>query len=238
MKILAIETTDRAGSVALLDGPRLLNEVRLSAQQRSAQSLAPAIRDLLETADWAPSAVRLVAVAIGPGSFTGLRVGLTTAKTFAYAVECDLVAVPTLEVVAAQIADDDIAPNDGIRTMRLLAVLDAGRQQVFAARFARTGDGRLECLEPTALVDDAAWLGGVRPGDLVSGPGLRKFAGHLPDGAIIAPAELWAPRAATVGGLAFARHASGQRDDPCRLVPQYHRASAAEEKLDEKPRRH
>jgi len=222
MKILAIETTDQAGSVALLEGRRVLAEVRLTAQQRSAQSLAPAIRDLLEASAWQPAEIRLVAVAIGPGSFTGLRVGVTTAKTFAYAVGCDVVAVPTLEIVAAQMPE-------GPR--QLLTVFDAGRQQVFSARFLPTPDGSMECLEPTALVDDAGWLAGLQVGEMISGPGLRKFAGHLPDFAKLAAAELWAPRAATVGLLALSRYEAGQRDDLWSLVPIYHRASAAEEKL-------
>ncbi len=221
MKILAIETTDQAGSVALLEGPRVLAEVRLTSDQRSAQLLAPAIRNLLQASTWQPTEIGLVAVAIGPGSFTGLRVGLTTAKTFAYAVGCDLVAVPTLEVVAAQMPTG---------ASQLLTVLDAGRQQVFSARFRRV-DGRLECIESTALVDDAVWLAGLQAEETISGPGLRKFAGGLPDFARLSPAELWSPRAATVGLLALSRFDAGQRDDVWGLVPGYHRASAAEEKL-------
>jgi tRNA threonylcarbamoyladenosine biosynthesis protein TsaB len=222
MKILAIETTDQAGSVALLEGRRVLAEVRLTSDQRSAQSLAPAIRDLLEAAGWQPAGVRLVAVAIGPGSFTGLRVGVTTAKTFAYAVGCDLVAVPTLEVVAAQMPE---GPS------QLLTILDAGRQQVFSARFSPVADGRVESIEPTTLVDDAVWLAGLQVEEMISGQGLRKFAGRLPETARLAPAEVWAPRAATVGLLAVSRYELGQRDELWSLVPVYHRASAAEEKL-------
>jgi tRNA threonylcarbamoyladenosine biosynthesis protein TsaB len=221
MKILAIETTDQAGSVALLDGATVLSEVRLTAQQRSAQSLAPAIRDLLGSSAWQPAEIRLVAVAVGPGSFTGLRVGVTTAKTFAFAVGCDLVGIPTLEVVAAQMP---AGPR------QLLTVLDAGRQQVFSARFRRI-DGRLECVESTALVDDAVWLAGLQAREMISGPGLRKFAGGLPDFARLGPNEDWAPRAATVGLLALPRFDAGQRDDVWSLVPVYHRASAAEEKM-------
>jgi len=255
MKVLAIETTDQAGSVALLDDRRVVAELRLSRQQRSAQSLAPAMRDLLESACWRPADVWLVAVAIGPGSFTGLRVGVTTAKTFAYAVGCDLVGVPTLEVVAAQAASS-IAPvaergasGRGLSpfsesaqkkgTVPLVApeivtVLDAGRQQVFASSFRLLAGGGLQCVEPTALVDDAAWLARLAESPhadrLIAGPALRKFSGRLPANANLAPADSWDPRASTVGQLALDRHAAGQRDDPWQLVPQYHRPSAAEEK--------
>ena len=238
MKTLAIETTDQSGSIALLEGGRLVSENRLSPQQRSAQSLAPAMRDALASAGWRPAEIRMVAVAIGPGSFTGLRVGVTTAKTFAYAVGCDLIGVPTLEVVAAQVAAERQASATmptAFGPQHLVAVLDAGRQQVFSARFRLLSSGDLQCVEPTALVDDAVWLagleGGAREGEIISGPGLKKFIDRLPANATLAPAESWAPRALTVGRLALMRHGAGQRDDPWKLVPLYHRPSAAEEKL-------
>jgi len=85
VRILALETSDTAGSAALLDGERLLAEKLLAQGQRSARALAPAVRELLTDAGWQPKDVELVAVTVGPGSFTGLRVGVTTAKAFAYA---------------------------------------------------------------------------------------------------------------------------------------------------------
>jgi tRNA threonylcarbamoyladenosine biosynthesis protein TsaB len=234
MKILAIETTDQAGSAALMEGERAVAERRLEPRERSAQWLAPAIRDLLAAGAWQPSDVRLIGVAIGPGSFTGLRVGVTTAKTFAYAVGCDVIGVPTLEVIAAQVAAEMPPGSKQLPRPQIAAVLsvvlDAGRQQVFSARFRPIADGRLEWMEPTALVDDAVWLAGLQPGELIAGPGLRKFSDRLPKNAIVAPTQLWAPGAATVGRLALGRYQSGQRDDLWSLAPQYFRASAAEEK--------
>ncbi|MEX0712672.1 MAG: tRNA (adenosine(37)-N6)-threonylcarbamoyltransferase complex dimerization subunit type 1 TsaB, partial [Pirellulales bacterium] len=92
MRILALETSGKSGSVAVLRGDVLLAEEPLEPSQRSAQSLAPAMRQLLEAVAWTPRDVQLVAVTLGPGSFTGLRVGVTTAKTFAYAVGAVVVA--------------------------------------------------------------------------------------------------------------------------------------------------
>lgn len=231
MKILAIETTDQAGSVALLDGLQLVAERRLPSNPRSAQSLAPAVKNLLELHGWRPADVRLVGVALGPGSFTGLRVGVTTAKTFAFAVKCELVGVPTLDVIAAQSQRNDSSVDE---RSELVAVLDAGRQQIFVARYRLLGDGRVECVESIMLVDDAVWLAALAHpssiGRRYSGPGLRKFAGRLPAGIDLAPTEVWAPQAATVGRLAFERYQAGERDDPFGLAPLYCRASAAEEK--------
>src|SRR5262245_32191202 len=106
-RIVAIETSGQHGSVAVLCGEekgeaRLVREIVLSDQQRTAQSLAPALNKLLQTAGWEPSTVSLVAVLTGPGSFTGLRIGVTTAKTLAYAWGADVVGINTLEAIAEQ----------------------------------------------------------------------------------------------------------------------------------------
>ena len=89
MRILALETTEMAGSLAAMHDRKLLAEIELDSKQRTAQSLAPGMKTLLAEAGWRPTDVELVAVTIGPGSFTGLRLGVTTAKTFAYAVGAD-----------------------------------------------------------------------------------------------------------------------------------------------------
>src|SRR5688572_22548430 len=101
-RLLAIETTTFTGSIALLDEDRIVAEARLPDELRSAQSLAPAIQTLLSHAGWPVNSLNLIAVAQGPGSFTGLRVGVTTAKTLAYALEAEVLGVDTLDVVAAQ----------------------------------------------------------------------------------------------------------------------------------------
>ena len=82
MRILALETTAITGSVALLEHEQLVHEIVLRDDQRSAQSLAPAIEAALQAVAWPLASIQLMAIAIGPGSFTGLRVGITTAKMF------------------------------------------------------------------------------------------------------------------------------------------------------------
>src|SRR4030042_1258471 len=101
MRILALETTDKAGSVAAMADGNLLAELTLGQTQRSAQSRAPAMLALLKQVGWRPADVQLVAVSVGPGSFTGLRVGVTTAKVFAYAIGAEVLAIDTLETIAS-----------------------------------------------------------------------------------------------------------------------------------------
>ncbi len=221
--LLAIETSGLAGSVALLESGDLVAQRQLDPKRRSATTLAPAIQELLAEAGWAPRDLQFVAVAVGPGSFTGLRVGVTAAKTLAYAVGCEVIAVGTLDAIAAQVPP----PID-----RVWAVLDAQRQQVFAAEFQRDSAGELVPQSGPAIIDNDAWLASLEPGDWVTGPALGKLATRLPAGVNVVELNQWEPRAATVGQLGWRRYSAGQRDDLWRLVPRYYRRSAAEEKLD------
>jgi tRNA threonylcarbamoyl adenosine modification protein YeaZ len=135
MKILALETSGLLGSVALLEtaGDQVSSVVErpTPADQRTARSLLPTAHALLQQAGWTPRDIELVAVTTGPGSFTGLRIGVVAAKTFAYAVGAKLVGVHTLAAMAEPIAK---------RTSRLWAILDAQRQELFAACFDPRAD--------------------------------------------------------------------------------------------------
>lgn len=221
MRVLALETTEKIGSLAALGDDNLLAEVELHPQQRSAQSLAPGLRSLLSRVGWRPAEVELVAVTIGPGSFTGLRVGAATAKAFAYAASAEVLGVDTLETIAAR------APTD---VPALWAAIDAHRGEVVAQSFRRARDGWLQPAGPSALLAVDAWLEGLPAGMAVTGPVLRKLAGRLPARVIALDPQYWAPRAAAVGRLAARLYAAGRRDDLWSLVPRYFRLSAAEER--------
>lgn len=223
MLILAIETSGVRGSVAALADGNLLAKLELNAAQRGAQALAPAVSELLKLAVWKPRDVGLVAVSTGPGSFTALRVGVTTAKAFAYAVSAEVLGVSTLEVIAAQAAE---AAGGGA----IAVAIDAQRGDVYSALFRGSAPHELECIEPVAIRAVDEWLANLPPDCHVSGPALDKLGDRLPVGVRIAPREVWRPLAATVGRLASAKHAAGQHTDLWRLVPLYLRKSAAEER--------
>jgi tRNA threonylcarbamoyladenosine biosynthesis protein TsaB len=104
---LAIETSARIGSVSLGCGPDILETADLPQQRRHAIDLIPAIDRLCETAGATSDQIDRIYISLGPGSFTGLRVGITTAKTIAYATGCELYGIDSLQVVAAN------APADG-----------------------------------------------------------------------------------------------------------------------------
>lgn len=221
-RILALETCGATGSAAAFVDDKLLVELTLQHDRATSRGLAPMIHDLLHRARWRSTDVDLVGVATGPGSFTGLRIGVTTAKTFAYATGADIVGVNSLEVIAAQ------APSD---FESIVVVMNAYRAEFFVARFARGDDGCFQWVGKTELVAAEAWLRRLEPGTVLSGPLLEGLKKRLPSGVTTVDRDLWNPSARGVGLTAWRRYQAGVRDDVWSLVPQYFRPSAAEEKL-------
>lgn len=224
LRILALETTGLSGSVAALVGGRVLAERNLAPGSRSAQSLAPAVSELLREVGWKPREVALIAVTAGPGSFTGLRVGVTTAKTLAYVTGAAVLGIDTLAAIAAQ--SPPLVP-------RVWAAFDAQRGELFVAQWQRDAADANVWRETTAprIVDGSTWIANLAPGTVISGPGLRRWREQVPPDVEVVAEERWQPRAATVGQLAWRKHEAGERQDLWSLAPNYLRESAAEEKL-------
>jgi tRNA threonylcarbamoyladenosine biosynthesis protein TsaB len=225
MRIVAIETSGQRGSVATLCGDaeaaRLVRQAELPKDQRSAQSLSPALRQLLVDTGWQASSIELVIVAVGPGSFTGLRIGVTTAKTLAYAIGAEMLGVNTLSVLASQ------APPSA---QALWTVMDAQRGELFVAKFQASRNGVAEMVGQTAIMGREAWLAELRTGDQVTGPALPRVLPLLPQGVRAVSDEEWQPTAAAVGRVGWQSYRAGVRDDLWKLLPKYYRLSAAEEK--------
>lgn len=192
------------------------------AEDRVAQSLLPTIHQLLQTAKMAARDLLAIAVASGPGSFTGLRIGVTAAKTLAFATGAKLIAVNTLDALATQATEATGEP--------IWAALDAQRGDVFAAVYGRSDLAQLGQSDPTQLLSGDQWLQQLMPGSLVVGPVVARYRERLPAGVLVAPEPLCQPMASAVGQLGFDMLARGLTCDPFQLVPRYHRQSAAEEK--------
>jgi len=221
LRIIALETSTRDASIALLHDDRLLQYCCLPADRRTTQSLAPAIRDALRDAGWSPSDVGLVALTNGPGSFTGLRIAVTTAKTFAYATGARLIAVNTLAAIATRLP---------AATESAGVVMNAQRGQWFAALYRRNASGVWTCIRACQVVDRRVWLNSLPPETLLTGPTADQFEGQMPAYVQLADRELWTPRADCVGQLAWRGYQQGRCTDPWTLVPNYYRLSYAEEK--------
>ncbi len=223
--ILALETATTACSAALCttDGSVVAERVSLAGPAHS-QLLLPFVHEILTEADLGWGDVDTVAVGLGPGAFTGLRIGIATARALAQAGEdTGLAGVPTLAALALRLAR---APEAGPGRL-LVPLLDGRRHEVFAAVFARDAAGDLRQVGDVAVVPAvglAEWL--AARGDVVTGgDGAALYAELLPASALPA-AGVVAPTAAMVG-RAIACGAPGVVRGPDAVLPIYGRAPDA-----------
>ncbi len=232
MKVLAIETSTLSGGAALLDGDELVGEYTLNVRTTHSERLLGAVDRLLQDAGWTPEALEGLVVAVGPGSFTGLRIGVSTVKALAFSLKIPVAAVSTLEAMARALpfARHPVCP-----------VLDARKSEVYAALFHWEGvrlvrDWEDQALAPEdlcrRLVEAAAPSAGpvIFVGDGVRVCGVR-FKEQFGPRALFAPAARQLPSAACVGELGGARLRAGEVVDPIALAPCYLRPSEAELKL-------
>ena len=224
MLILAFETSAKAGSVALLDDDRLLAESYQNTGLTHSQTIMPMAQAMIESCGYTPQDVQAVAVAAGPGSFTGVRIGVAAAKGFAWGKSLPCYGVSTLEAMALQL---------GAWNGYVLPVMDARRSQVYNAVF-HVRDGKVQRCCP----DRAISLGELEqeiknfeePVFLV-GDGSVLCYNTLKEAvpALVLPAEhRLHQRAAGVGLAAYAKIAAGEPGDGAALEPNYLRLSQAE----------
>lgn len=217
-RLLILETAHQPGLVALAEGEQILGRRRLDESRRHARDLAPAVAALLAEQGWRVRDLDGVVVCRGPGSYTGLRVGIMSAKTLAYATGCRLLAVETFAAVARQAPPSAIAVD---------VVADAQQDKVYMQRFR--GPNR-QAESPLRIAPLADWLTMLTPDVWVAGPGLAKHRDRLPKDTLVVAAADWHPRAESLLALGLERWRRGERDDPFALEPLYLRPSSAEEK--------
>jgi tRNA threonylcarbamoyladenosine biosynthesis protein TsaB len=222
VNVLAIDTSTLHAAVVVRRADGAEFHAPVDPDSRHGRRLIPSIRDMLAEAGLEVSDLGAIAVGTGPGSFTGLRIGLTAAKTLAYVNDTPLVALDSLEVLAWG------APQGALR---IAAWVDAQRQDVFTADFARPHPGGpLRRASPTRLESAYATLADLAPGTyLVVAEPLRSRFNWPPD-IVLAPAAAAFPDGRALLRLALAALEEGRRDDPWSLEPLYLRRSAAEEK--------
>lgn len=222
--LLAVETSSRIGSLAVFDSGSLLAQRTFEHGLQNAARMLPLLDEMLCELDLVPRQLGAIAVSQGPGSFTGLRLGITFAKTLCFATGATLLAVPSLEV---------IAHNAPAGVLHVMPILDARRGQVFTARYERQGGELLErtpaMLSPLAAVLEKA----PRPLALL-GEGIASHRQEIPPDAGIRVLEepLWTPRADVLGRLAQLRLVRGQLADSFTLTPIYLRKPEAQERME------
>jgi tRNA threonylcarbamoyladenosine biosynthesis protein TsaB len=225
---LIVETSGRAGAVGLARRGVVVRAHALDEARRHARDLAAAAGAMLAAEGLRPADVAGVMVSIGPGSYTGLRVGVMSAKAFAYAAGCRLVAVPTFHAIARQ------APAEA-RDVWVIA--DALQGMIYLQRFTRPADGADPVPADELRIDRAEdWVNRAAPGTWLTGPGVAVVADRIPAGVRLVPE---ADRPPTVEGVYRVGLSLPPltRDEVFRLEPLYLRGSSAEEKARTEPPR-
>jgi tRNA threonylcarbamoyladenosine biosynthesis protein TsaB len=224
---LAIETSGRLGSIAITNDGAVVTEDSFAHGLKHAAEMVPRIDALLRTAGWTPPDIGEIYVSVGPGSFTGLRIGVTLAKTLAYASGAKIAAVPSVEVLAR---------NAPVEARDVVIVLDAKRDQIFTARLHRDAAFAAWTLVEPAHLDSLAEMlaRAPRPVYLI-GEGIpyhEKFLIPADPSVIVTSAESWRARAEAVARIGFDLARRGLFTPLETLTPVYIRKPEAEEKLE------
>lgn len=217
---VAIDTTADIAGVALFAGNTLISELTWYSRQSHSRDLLPALDWLLERAGRDKGEISNIAVCLGPGSYAGMRVGISTAKALAYGFGAALIGVNRLEADALSFADATAG--------RIVAVHAAGRAEMAWAAYGPDSDALIREIEAPSLTPIAGLPALFQPDDLVVGD-LASLPPAFKDAAAerrfrLAPAH--SSRVVAVGRLGIQRLAAGNRDDPNSLAPLYLRAPA------------
>jgi len=211
--LLAVDTSTRAMGVALYDGTRVLSETTWISKNHHTIELAPTVNQALANVNAEASDIQVVGVAIGPGSFTGLRIGLALAKGLALSHRLPVVGIPTLDVIAAALP---VPPGS-----RLAAVLEAGRRRLAIGWYrAKDGEWQLEGDLQNLTVEE--FVETITAPVLVCGELSGEARERLSQTKSIIPSPVeCVRRPAVLAELAWKRWQADDVDDPATLKPIY-----------------
>jgi tRNA threonylcarbamoyladenosine biosynthesis protein TsaB len=228
MKILAIETSTMLGGLAVMDDLHgLIAEVRVSVKTGHSEKLMLELHHILSSAGLKLKDIDAIAVATGPGSFTGLRIGLSTAKGLSYTTGLPLVAVPTLEAFAWSMP---YSPHP------VCPMLDARKKEVYAGVFIHKKDDMKRLIPETSIKPKQLALSlKDKKKVLFAGEGaviyMKELKEILGDKAVFVPPHLMSPSAASVAYLGLRKALKAEFSDPATVCPLYIRKSEAELKM-------
>lgn len=231
MKILALDSSSNVASVALADDDVLISENTVNNKKTHSQTLMPMVEAVLKAADEEIAGIDAFAVCVGPGSFTGLRIGVATAKGLAHACNKPLVCVSTLEAMAYNLPYCEHL---------LVPILDARRNQVYGAIYYWKDEALYTHTEPcaTAIDDIVDIVKNEKKKAVFIGDGVCRFKEYimqeLGDNAVFSFANSNMQRASSVAALAQRKTELGETVEYDKAVPIYLRKSQAEREYDEK----
>ena len=220
MRVLAIDTSSNVATVAVMEDELLLGEYILNHKKTHSQKIMTMIEQILSELELTVQDIDIFAAAIGPGSFTGLRIGVATVKALAHATGKPVVSVGTLEALAYNV------------------IMDARRDNVFTASYI-WDEGFKEIGEPEAIsIDECLESCGEFLDTIFVGDGVKVHRDYikekLGDKAIFPPANALNSRASSVAALALDKAKRGETQSYLEMKPYYIRKSQAERELEER----
>lgn len=225
MYVLGIDTATMVCSIGLVDQERMVAEMTLHTRKTHSERLLPMIQQLLADAELTPQALQGIAVSIGPGSFTGLRIGITTAKSMAFALKVPVIGIPTLDALAAQFP---------YSRHLICPIIDAQKGNVYTALY-RVDEGYPQRINEYRVIslDDlveqlyASGQPVIITGEISEFPTQMQKVADQPQ-LHLAPALHCMPRGSVIAALGLRELLAGAGEDPATLTPFYIRRSEAE----------
>ncbi|WP_188207152.1 tRNA (adenosine(37)-N6)-threonylcarbamoyltransferase complex dimerization subunit type 1 TsaB [Alkalibacillus aidingensis] len=223
MNVLAIDTSNQPMSVSIIKESTLAAELTVNVKRNHSLQLMPAIDHLFNQTGLQPNQLDKIAIAAGPGSYTGLRIGMTTAKTMAWGLNIPIVSLSSLELLASNLLYDSCLVSP---------FFDARRGNVYTGLY-RVHHGDIDQVEPDQNIDMTSWLEYLKSlGEYVklissTEHGFQSMVSEkLGDQGILVGHSLQLPRAGLLGSLAINK----EDEDVHGLKPNYHRLVEAEAK--------
>ena len=224
-----MDTSTMHGSIALTESEKVLTEWALNVQKTHSERLLPGIQFLFQETGLTLEHLEAIAVTIGPGSFTGLRIGLATAKALALATGKPLVGIPSLDV---------IVENTPCFNGLVCAALNARRGELYAALYRKSPDGQAERVTEYLAVSPESLLEMIQEPALIIGDGVEMYGEQLQKESrhplAFVPMELNYPRASVLCRMATKRYSMGSGGHPRDIKALYVRPSDAEINLKSK----
>ncbi|WP_202708697.1 tRNA (adenosine(37)-N6)-threonylcarbamoyltransferase complex dimerization subunit type 1 TsaB [Sporosalibacterium faouarense] len=231
MKILAIDTSSIVATCAIMDDEKLIGEYILNHKRTHSQKIMPIIEEILSSCDLKPEDIDVYAASVGPGSFTGLRIGVATVKGLAHAMNKSVVGISTIEALAF-----NIPYSEGI----IVPMMDARRDRVYTGIY-KWEDGDLCVIEEPDAIEVEELLDKLLKRNekvIVNGDGAIVYKDKIIEGlgskVLFAPKSVNMARAASVAELAMAKAKIGDVTSFMDLVPDYLRKSQAQREYDKK----
>ncbi|HSH35472.1 tRNA (adenosine(37)-N6)-threonylcarbamoyltransferase complex dimerization subunit type 1 TsaB [Schnuerera sp.] len=232
MKVLGVDTSTMMATCAVLDEERLLGEFSLNQEMTHSENLVPMIKEVLDSLNLQISDIDLYGVSLGPGSFTGLRIGIATVKSFAHVFDKPIVGVSTLEGLAFNL----------VHKGPIVPMIDARRNRVYTGIYKWQKGRIINVLKPSIMEikELLELLNGDYDNIMVNGNGALlyedKIKDILKDKVNLSPISLNSCRAASIAELALLKDKEENKYDYYNIVPDYLRESQAQRELRKKER--